>query len=343
MPETTTAEYRIGNETFDSVEAYRDAMCERMLSGKNLTSIQPDALLGFNAGSPLNFEEYEKVGFTHPKNHNYYNLTFNDEGEVIGDPRMLAIYDGIRLSGEIDDPLVVYPYNHNGENLILVLDGATRASAIAYILQDNAKAFDRVPIRIFKGTEQEAMAEMVRRNLPDHGRPLNDIEIMQAIKRFVTAGWSKDEISDNLGQDRVKWRPILDQYILAGEKLIPDLVEAWEKGLISRSAAFESAKSTVEEQESIAETVNSGQKVTGANVKKRNAERGDMRYKQTLTTLANKFSPESTGDNASQLAGFLAKNRLKSKYSERMDDIRSLIEALRDDIDADLNPVSEED
>jgi hypothetical protein len=186
------------------------------------------------------------------------------------------------------------------------------------------------------------MAEMVRRNLSDRNRPLADVELMQAIKRFAKLGWSKDEISDRLGQDRVKWRATLDNFIKVGEALIPDLVEAWSSGLITRSAAFEAAKSTVEEQETISETINSGNKVTGTQIKNRNSEKRTMRYKQTLTTLAEKFSTVSTGDKASQIAGFLAANRLKTKYEERLMEIRNLILALRDDIEADIKKDEEE-
>lgn len=340
--QTATPTLRIGNATYDSVDEYRAAMHEKMKSGKALSTIQMDALLGFTPGKPLNFKKYEKLGFSHPKDHNYYNLTFDENGKPEGDPQMVAIYNGIKLKGEIDDPLLVYPLDRDGSTDILVLDGATRASVISYIQANDPEAFPRVPINIFKGSEEEAMAEMVRLNLPDRNRSLRDVEIMRAIKRFVALGWSKDEISNRLGMDRVKWRATLDNYINVGENLIPDLVEAWETGILNRSAAFEAAKTTVEEQEVIAETINSGEKVTGTQIKKRNAEKAEMRPNRTLTTLAEKFSPESTGDKASRLAGFLASKRLKSKYADRLKEIYDSIIALRDDIDADLNP-SEDD
>ncbi len=341
-----TATLRIGNATYDNVNDYRATMHSKMLEGKSITTIQMVALLGFTVGKPLNFAKYEKIGFVHPKDkindHAYYNLTFNENGEAEGDPQMVAIYNGIRLKGEIDDPILVYPLNRNGSTDILILDGATRASAIAYIQAHDPDAFARVPIKVFKGSEEQAMAEMVRLNLDDRSRSLGDVELMQAIKRFVDAGWTKDEISDRLGQDRVKWRATLDNFIRVGESLIPELVEAWSAGLIARSGAFEAAKTTPEEQETIAEQLNSGEKVTGSQIKKRNAEKGEMRYNRTLTTLAEKFSPVSTGDKASQLAGFLAGKRLKSKFEDRLVEIRDLITALRDDIDAELNPKGKE-
>jgi hypothetical protein len=330
---------RIGNTSYDSLESYTaDVHSKISAKSTSLTAICALALFGFNVGKPLNFKKYEEMGFHHPKDHNYYNITFNENGEPEGDPQMIAIYNGIKLKGEIDDPIIVYPLNRDGESIILVLDGATRASAISYIMADNPDAFTRVPIKVFTGTEEEAMAEMVRRNMEDRSRPLADIEVMNAIKRFVASGWTKDEISDRLGQDRIKWRAILDNYIKVGEALVPELVEAWSAGLLTRNAAFEAAKTTVEEQETIAERINGGEKVTGTQIKKENSEKREMRPNKTLTTLADKFSTESTGENASQLAGFLAKKRLKSKYADTMIEIRNLILALRDNLEADLNP-----
>ena len=341
MQTVTNTVFRIGNKSYDDVDSYRTDLHDKMLSGSGLSTVQMPALLGFEVGKPINFKQYEKLGFHHPKDHNDYNITFDSNGEPKGNLEVITIYNGIKLRGEIDDPILVYPLNREGSNHILILDGATRASVIAYIMKNDSDAFARVPIKIFKGTEEEAMAEMVRLNLDQRKRFLADIELMQAIKRFVGLGWTKDEISDRLGQDRIKWRATLDNFINVGENLIPDLVEVWKSGALNRSGAFEAAKTTVEEQETISETLNEGKKVTGTQIRKQNAEKTEMRPNRTLTTLAEKFSTESTGEKASQLAGFLAKKRLKSKFADEMQEIHDMIIALRDKIDVALNPGEE--
>ncbi len=341
---TAPAGLSIGNTSYDDLDTYRAEVHSKISrKASALSTISPLALLGFIVGQPLNFKPYDKLGFNHPRNSNYYKLEFDAEGNVTnGNPNMIEKFEGIRRSGKIDDPILVYPLNRvDGNTEILVLDGATRLSAIAYIQAQNPSAFVRIPINVFSGTEVEAMAEMVRRNLEDYSTALDDVDLMRSIKFFVNAGWTKDEISERLGKDPVKWRATLDNYINAGEKLIPALVNAWSEGKLTRSAAFEAAKAPEEEQEAVAEQVASGEKVKGSDIKKRNAEKREMRPNRTLTTLAEKFSPESTGEKASQLAGFLASKRLKSKYADRLKEIHDSIIALRDDIDADINPPAE--
>jgi len=332
---TTLAEItdlKIGNTEFNSVEDYRKEVHGKILKkASSLSVINPIALMGFHSGEPIDFKLYESLGFNHPKSHDYYKLTFNENGDAQGDSRLVDIYNGILQKGIIDDPIIVYPLNREGSTDILILDGATRTTCISYIIQKNPELFKKIPITVFVGTEDEAKAEMVRRNLSERSRCLSDVEVMYSIRNFINMGWTKNEISERLGKDQIKWRPILDNYIKASESLIPELVKSWEEGKLNRSAAFEAAKATVEEQESVAEIINKGDKVKGSDIRKKNSEKREMRPKQRLTTVAELF------DKDGELSGFLASKGLKEQFDDKLANVFNVINSLRDEIESKLN------
>lgn len=334
-----TPNLKIGKTTYGSLEEYRATVHEKLLrNSSSLTMISPFAFAGFSVGGPLDFKLYKKLGFEHPRDPSYYKLTFDDEGNAQGDPRMVEKYEAILRTGEIEDPITIYPLNRKGSNQILVLDGATRSAAIAYALVNNPEMFSRVPIVVHTGDEASAIFAMIRRNMEEYSTPLGDVSLMKAIKRLHKAGHDKDEIAENLGKHPVKWRATLDNYLKAGQHLIPELVVLWGEGKMTRNAAFVAAKTTKEEQEAVAEKVRKGDNVTGKSIRSSSSSStSKMRYNQSLTTWADNFNPRG-----SKLANSLANQRLKSKFADQMSAIRESIIALRDAIEAEVNPPKED-
>lgn len=333
---TTANCFKIGNTNYSSLEEYRQAIYDRISTKASAISvINPLALFGFEIGKPLNFDSYEKLGFNHPKTHSYYNILFNANGEPSGDPVMVEIFKSIYNSQKIDDPILIYPYQNENGIYIIVLDGGTRSSSIAFAMALNPDLFQQIPIKVFNGTKDEAIAEMVRRNMSERSRCLTDVEMMRAVYRFIKMGWTKEEISERLGQDPVKWRPTLDNYINAGTSLIPSLVKAWEDGVINRSAAFQAARLHIEKQEAVAEQISSGKKIKGSEIQKETVR--ELRLRPTLTTLAKKLSPISEGKESSEIAVYLESKGLLSKYNGTLTEINNLITKFRNDVLKDLS------
>ena len=265
MSDTATAPvmYNMGRGQGDlPLDKFVPAMVEKMKKTSSI-SIPPEAIMGFRVGNHLDFEPYEALGFDHPKDHKYYNRDNED-------PKFIEILEGIKASEQLDDPLLVYPLVTEKGSFILVLDGATRTSIIAYLRENNPDLFKRVEVKVFRGSLEEAKAAMVRRNMEGRVRPLNDCEMMEAIVRFNKWGWTDAETCERIGRDPKKYTPIISQYRVTAQNLIPELIQALKEGKIARQTAFESAKLTTDEQKAIATKIGTGEKVTSQSVSSTN-------------------------------------------------------------------------
>lgn len=294
----------------------------KTLTNRGVASIMPEALLGFQVGNHVDFSTYTELELTHPKEHdpkgrNYYDLEQ-------ADPHFLEIFEGIENSGEIEDPIIVYPHETSeGEKFLVITDGATRASIIGYLKGKNPDVFKRIPIQKSKAkTLDEARAEMVKRNLEGRYRMLTGYETMQSIGRFAKWGWTNEEILERLSRPKT-WMPQLVSLRKCSENLIPEAAELYRDGKIKTSAAVAISKEPAERQEAtvkeIKEKIQSGKKVTGEGIKGKQVKEG-----------TRKINPISRVENFLEKVMPQIEDSLKShkKFSACQEDYDKLTDAL---------------
>jgi hypothetical protein len=212
---------------------YRALIAKRLKKSGTVLAF-PTALLGFREGDPVDFEPYNELGFPHPKAVN--NGAYYDREN--GDPTFMNIYNGIEAAEIIDDPILVYPYEHDGQLDLVIIDGATRTSIIGYLR--TSEVFHRVPVSLFRGTPDEARAAMVRRNLENRERRMTGYEKTVAIHGLHKAGWTVQEIVERLHQKK-SWGATAHLIITAANHAIPALWKAFEMGSLSLNAFQKSA------------------------------------------------------------------------------------------------------
>jgi len=227
-------------------------------SASRPTIIEPELIFGWKEGEVIDFNEYEKIGFYHPKEKSTYSMDNQFFQEL---------YDLIKEREEIDDPIILYPYSVEDSYVLVVIDGATRLSIVSKVRNENPDFFKMIPVRYFNGTVEEAMGEMIRRNLENRTRPLTSYELVEAIKRFVNSNWNNNEISERLGINSVRVSQIRNAIeSCQSEGLKTAFKENPDKMKLSTFLA--ACKNPVDEQNKVAEKVLSGTKVKEREVKK---------------------------------------------------------------------------
>ena len=223
-------------------------------------SIYPEALFGFRVNNHVDLDKYSEIGFHHPKNPHYYDLRNND-------PKFLEICNGIWMHNKLDDQPLVYPYMfEDGTKALLVLDGATRLSAIGYGKGRDQNMFRRISVQVFRGNEKEARFEMIRRNYDGNKRDLNNWELANSIHRLYSSGNSKEEICAGFG-----WKPervsLIDSF-LSLRNVCDDVKRAIASDKINRAKAFAIASLGSEAlQKQALEHALSGERVSAAKLK----------------------------------------------------------------------------
>lgn len=296
-----------GNQEL-TMNEYR-ALVAKRLKKSGMVQIFPTALMGFREGECVDFDPYNELGFPHPKAVNggaYYD-------RETGDPTFLSIYNGIESASIIDDPILVYPYEHEGELHLVIVDGATRASVIGYLRTD--EVFHRVPVSLFRGTPEEARAAMVRRNLDDRERRMTGFEKTVALRNLSKAGWTIQEIVERLHRPK-SWQATAHLIITAANNAIPALWKAFEQGQMSLHA-FQNAAGT-KEGEPVPEAE---QKAAAAEAKKLAAGG------QTLT--GKKAKAATKGDKGKANREINPMNRLRQFHDDVMPKIEAFLKDRR--------------
>lgn len=242
----------------------------RNLQKSGMCMVVPEAILGFQEGAAVDLKPYDQIDFTHPRQEIYYSLD---------NAQFKEKFDDITATGDIEDPIVVFPYTSDGKTEILCLDGVTRLSIIGLYREKNPDAFRRIKCMLFRGTFEQAKGAMVRYNLEGRSTPLSGAELMDSIDRFVKWGWEDAEILTLLGKAET-WKPTLHKYKKAAEALIDPIKKAFHKGIISADVAHECARLEEKEQEKISKTIEKkteqGEKIRGKDIKKETAAKKNL-------------------------------------------------------------------
>ena len=258
--------YKTTGDTEVSLEEYREFMFAKLRKHGNAI-IHPEAIIGFRVGNHLDFKPYDKLGFVHPKSTEYYDKTRQD-------PQFMEIFEGIKASGQLDDPIMVYCYDKSDtERFILCVDGATRLSIVGYLRGENPDAFRRVPVMLFRGNYEEARACMVRRNLEGRIRPLTGYETMMSFVRFQSWGWSDKDIAERIGKNPATYAPQVKAILDASKRLVPSLQTAMKEGLISLYTAVQASAVNNEKQAELARKLKDGEKIHGRQINRENPKR----------------------------------------------------------------------
>jgi hypothetical protein len=168
----------------------KDQAIEALLaSGGMPIQIDPSVLFGWREGEALDVRAYAAVDLHHPKDHDFYDSLHHS----VPDPEIWTIFKGIRDSGRVDDPILVFLHRENRQMpyQIFVLDGATRTSCVSFLRGKFPHKFKTLPMCLFEGTLSEAKGEMVRRNLENRSRTLKPAELVYSIGRLLDAGVSE--------------------------------------------------------------------------------------------------------------------------------------------------------
>lgn len=158
-------------------------------SGGMPIQIDPSVLFGWREGEALDVRAYAAMDLQHPKDPDFYDSLCH----TVPDPEIWTIYKGIRDSGQVDDPILVFLHREDRKSpyQIFVLDGATRTSCVSFLREKFPEKFKTIPVQLFEGTLTEAKGEMIRRNLEDRNRTLKPAELVYAVGRLVDGGMSE--------------------------------------------------------------------------------------------------------------------------------------------------------
>lgn len=160
-------------------------------SGGVPVRIDPTVLFGWREGEALDVRAYSSMRLQHPKDPDFYDSL----SQTVPDPEIWSIYKGIRDSGGVDDPILVFLHreNRNKPYEIFVLDGATRSSCISYLRSEKPGSFQTIAAKLFEGSLTQARGEMIRRNLESRSRILKPYELVNAVGNLVAAGVNEFE------------------------------------------------------------------------------------------------------------------------------------------------------
>jgi len=168
----------------------KDQAIEALLaSGGMPIQIDPSVLFGWREGQALDVRAYTAMDLQHPKDPDFYDSLC----DTVPDPEIWTIFKGIRYSGQVDDPVLVFLHREDRQSpyQIFVLDGATRTSCVSFLREEFPQKFRTIPVQLFEGTLTEAKGEMVRRNLEDRSRTLKPAELVYAVGRLVNGGMNE--------------------------------------------------------------------------------------------------------------------------------------------------------
>lgn len=301
-----------------------------MLSNAKGCEIPPEALLGFRTGNHLDFTKYSKLGFTHPKSPSYYEY----KGEN-SDPDFKRIYDGIKERGGIDNPIVIYPYECDGEKHLIVIDGATRMSVIGYLRAENPKSFLRVQCSPTPPctNPDEAQAMMVRLNMEGRGRMLSPYEILESVHRCRSnARWEVADIAKHFGMP-VKRANI---YLKLHMSLTQPIRILWRDGHLNFDQAKEFSELTREDQAKEAKKIEDR---LAKNVKKVAPHAAELREKRReQKRLSNPLRKAKQIEKClgTLRASYASKPSVEAKLKPHFDNIEKMIRDVRALIEKDL-------
>lgn len=157
--------------------------------------IKPEAILGFEFGREMKFEAYRELGILVPE---------DVCGRAAVRQRRLAsitsIREGIRRSMSIDDPLLIWRFvTPRGVEEIFLLDGVLRLTAVAIIRSAFPTAFSRVPVMVFTGSKDAAIAESIRRRIGPRSRQTSTAAVIRCVVRHAADGMVGHHLSSAVG------------------------------------------------------------------------------------------------------------------------------------------------
>lgn len=262
--------FTIGNRKFSADEYPQAAYDYLKRNGEG--EIHPEAILGFSIGEPLCFDKHLEVGLRHPKVRSYYEMQIQGEGDesyYVGDQKFRDLFVNIRACGQFLEPILVYLDEET--NSIAVLNGATRLSAIAYILADDASAFQKIPVRVFKGTKSEAQHQMIALNDADNFRPLTQYEIMEAVYHLKSdePNITDAQVCIMLGKNPETYTPTLSTMRKVRQKTSAELRAQFALGNVNMNVMKKIADAGIpkSEQSEYVDRIKKGEKLTGSDIK----------------------------------------------------------------------------
>lgn len=199
---------------------------------RGLGGVYTDLILGFRPGNYIDFSQYAAIGLQHPKVESYYDIHN-------ADPDFMYILEGIKKSGRLWSPPMIYLYQtSDGRQHLVCLDGATRLSCIGYIRQHNPEAFKRIDIQLFRGNYKQAVSAMSALNMT-HARDLSLWEKARHSRWLLeTNGFALEAIAEALRSDVAFVKQVLT---LTGSQATSALQQALHNGLLKPRKAFEIA------------------------------------------------------------------------------------------------------
>lgn len=330
-PEFVRDKFYMNDQEFDSPDDAKAAAIAYMEKHPNETiMVSPEVLLGFTVGGPVDFKAHQAIGLRHPKTDWYYNLETRNvakEGKpedfrYYGDAKFIELFTNIRANAQLNehDPILVYPI----DNEIGILNGATRASIVGYVINDEPEKFLKVPIKPFNGSIEKARGVMISTNDGGNFRTLTPYEKMEAIFHLKedNPNMTDADVCVALGQDPSTYQPTISLMRKVRSKASADMLKQFEIG----NTNFNVLKQMIDEnmpkkkQAEIAERIANGEKVTAKTVKGEGDGSGAAKRKIRPMGKINAIAEFIEGD----LIAHLKENR---KYSGAKDVIDEFLAA----------------
>ena len=141
------------------------------------------------------------------------------------------------------DPITIYPYavpdiTGGKHNIIeyIVLDGKTRLTATAELIEENDYEDFDVPISPFFGTYLEARIEQLKRNVPEAKSSLSEIEVALYVKGLLDDGADEEVIKTLMGWTGKRGTRAYNKYstVIHGE---PEIFDKFVNGEITLNDA----------------------------------------------------------------------------------------------------------
>lgn len=246
------------NQVVDAVNNAKTQAIEALLvSGGVPIQVDPSVLFGWREGFALDVRAYAERDLQHPKDPDFYDSLEH----TVPDPEIWGIYKGIRDSGQVDDPILVFLHREDRKSPyeIFVLDGATRTSCVSFLRGKFPQRFRTIPMQLFEGTLTEAKGEMVRRNLEDRNRTLKASELVYAIGRLIKGGMSEFKAAKLCG---IENRSGLSRNCInIFENGSPDLLKALEEDVLNIQQAARLSRLPKDQQDVQVRNARSGKAV----------------------------------------------------------------------------------
>lgn len=198
----------------------------------------------------------------------------------LGDISSLA--DSIKSEGLIN-PVLVEHKKVGGTVHYVLKAGFRRYAAIELIRKEDKKAFNEIPVMLWRGNDDDARFLQIAENV--QRKNLNPVELADALREMVNKGYKDGDVAGRVGLSTA-W---VQKLLKVRECCTPAVLKALTRDEISVAAAYDLVDCSPEKQEKELDKYKDTKSKKGVKAAKRGAAKGAGKKvapgKRTLTKL----------------------------------------------------------